>query len=129
MFASSNSTNMKHLALITSLLMYSLFANAQSDSVQVEEDDLFDMSLEELLNLELIDRNFYLYGYINSNLQKTFDYPSIGPDGFATRKSDPMEWSPVRNFHIYGKGNLNRKVSYLFNLARQDDFLEIRNAW
>jgi hypothetical protein len=35
----------------------------------------------------------------------------------------------VRNFHIYGKGNFTRKISYLFNLAYNDDFIEVRNAW
>jgi hypothetical protein len=95
----------------------------------VQEDDLFDMSLEELLQLDLVDRNFYLYGYINSNVQKTFNYPSVNDQGVVQRVSDPLEWTPVRNFHIYGKGNLSRKISYLFNLARTEDLLEIRNAW
>ncbi len=104
-------------------------ATAQSDSTASKDDDLFDMSLEQLLRLDLVDRNFYLYGYINSNLQKTFDYPTKADDGTLQQISDPFEWSPIRNFHIYGKGNFTSKISYLFNLARKDDFLEIRNAW
>src|SRR5687768_2053242 len=115
------------LALI--LLLLSGSAMAQTDSLSVDNDDLFDMSLEELLNLDLVDRDFYLYGYINSNLQKTFGYPSISPDGSTVKNSDPIEWTPVRNFHLYGKGNFTRQISYLFNLAANDDLLEIRNAW
>ncbi len=116
----------KFLAFI--LMLLSSAAYSQSDSTMVS-DDLFDMSLEELLKVDMVDKNFYLYGYINSNLQKTFDYPSTGTDGSTMRVSDPVEWTPVRNFHIYGKGNFTRNISYLFNLAANDDFLEIRNAW
>ena len=116
----------KYLVLI--LILFSVLAYGQSDSTKVS-DDLFDVSLEELLNLDHVDHNFYLYGYINSNLQKTFDYPSIGADGLTHKMSDPAEWTPVKNFHIYGKGNFNRNISYLFNLARNSDLLEIRNAW
>jgi hypothetical protein len=54
----------KCLALI--LALFFTAARAQTDSTPVS-DDLFDMSLEELLKLDLVDRNFYLYGYINSN--------------------------------------------------------------
>jgi hypothetical protein len=87
------------------------------------------MSLEELLKLDLVDRNFYLYGYINSNFQKTFSYPTIGDDGSTQTEPDPAEWTPVCNFHIYGKGNFMRNISYLFNLAYNDDVIEVRNAW
>lgn len=102
---------------------------AQQDTTQAPSDDLFDLTLAELLNLELVDRNFYLYGYINSNLQKTFQYPSLYEDGETKRTSDPLEWAPVRNFHIYGQGNLSTRISYLFNLAGNADLIEIRNAW
>lgn len=107
----------------------SIVAQAQVDSTDVQDADLFDMSLEELLKLDVVDRNFYLYGYINSNLQKTFDYPTKIDDGSIQRVSDPVEWTPVRNFHIYGKGNLSQRISYLFNLAANEDLVEIRNAW
>ncbi|HYG20176.1 MAG TPA: hypothetical protein VD816_14660, partial [Ohtaekwangia sp.] len=120
---------MKYRLLVLLLSVCVVGAHAQGDSTQVESDDLFDMSLEELLKLDLVDRNFYLYGYINSNLQKTFNYPSPGTDGSVKQTSDPFEWSPVRNFHLYGRGNLTSKISYLFNLAYNDDLLEIRNAW
>jgi hypothetical protein len=117
--------------LLFLLLLISAIAKAQVDSTATskDHDDLFDLSLEELLNLEVVDRNFYLYGYINSNLQKTFDYPSLGTNGATERMTDPFEWTPVRNFHIYGKGNFTRKISYLFNLARNNESIEIRNAW
>jgi hypothetical protein len=111
------------------LLIVSGHAYAQTDTTQTASDDLFDLSLEELLKIDMVDKNFYLYGYINSNLQKTFNYPSIGSTGETKTETDPYEWDPVRNFHIYGKGNFTGKISYLFNLARNNDFLEIRNAY
>src|SRR5688572_21947910 len=115
--------------IILMLLFFAAAAHAQTDSTSVKNNELFDLSLEELLNLDIVDRKFYLYGYINSNLQKTFAYPSRVGNGSTVKTSDPGEWSPVRNFHIYGKGNFTNKISYLFNIARNDDFLEIRNAW
>lgn len=110
------------------LLSVTVCSFAQEEPLTNTPTDLFDMSLEDLLSLELVDRNFYLYGYINSNAQKTFSYPYR--DGEKTvQKNDPFEWTPVRNFHIYGQGNLSRKISFLFNLARNEDLIEIRNAW
>lgn len=116
-------------ALLFLFIMISLAAEAQQDTIKSNSGDLFDLSLEELLNLNLVDKNFYLYGYLNSNIQKTFDYPSLTNDGHVTRASDPLEWSAVRNFHLYGQGNLTHKISYLFNLAHSNEVLEIRNAW
>jgi hypothetical protein len=116
----------KVIAIVFILLSWRV--QAQTDSVSTD-NDLFDMSLEDLLKLDLVDRNFYLYGYINSNLQKTFDYPTRANDGSTRKVSDPGEWTPVRNFHIYGRGNLTSKISYLFNLARNGESIEIRNAW
>jgi hypothetical protein len=118
---------MKKLAIALCLL--STFAFGQQDSTQSAGDDMFDLSLEQLLNLDLVDKNFYLYGYINANLQKTFDYPSLDENGKTVKKSDPTEWTPVKNFHIYGQGNLTSKISYLFNLAYNDDVIEVRNAY
>lgn len=116
---------------IAALLLFALASHAygQSDTTQTASDDLFDLSLEELLNIDMVDKNFYLYGYINSNLQQTFNYPFLNADGSTGTESDPYEWDPVKNFHIYGKGNFTGKIGYLFNLARNNDFLEIRNAW
>lgn len=74
------------LALI--LLCTPLVLLAQ-ESTPPQEGDLFDMSLEDLLNLEVVDRNFYLYGYINSNFEKTFDRPSRNIDGTTLRTSAP----------------------------------------
>jgi hypothetical protein len=116
---------MKRIAVI--LCFCSCFAYGQSDSTNT--DALFDLSLEDLLNLELVDRTFYLYGYINSNFQQTFDFPYVDEEFKTVKRSDPAEWTPVKNFHIYGSGNLSSRISYLFNLGKSDEFVEIRNAW
>jgi hypothetical protein len=114
---------------IAALILLTVSFQVYGQDTTTASDDLFDLSLEELLKIDVVDKNFYLYGYINSNLQKTFNYPLLNADGSTITASDPYEWDPVRNFHIYGKGNFNGKISYLFNLARNNDFLEIRNAY
>ncbi|NBP69994.1 MAG: hypothetical protein EBU52_14750 [Cytophagia bacterium] len=116
--------------LFTALLLAlcSIAGYAQQEPMVATPTDLFDMSLEDLLSLDLVDKNFYLYGYINSNLQKTFSYPSL--NGAETiQRNDPTEWTPVRNFHIYGQGNLSKNIAFLFNLAHNDGLVEVRNAW
>lgn len=116
--------------LFTALLLAlcSIMGYAQQEPLVATPTDLFDMSLEDLLSLDLVDKNFYLYGYINSNLQKTFSYPSL--NGAETiKRNDPTEWTPVRNFHIYGQGNLSKNIAFLFNLAHNDGLVEVRNAW
>lgn len=118
---------MRRIILIILVILPGLRAFAQTDSTA---NTLFDLSLEDLLNLDLVDRNFYLYGYINSNFQKTFDVPFSNPDGEIRKESDPGEWIPVKNFHLYGQANLSDRVSFLFNIALNDgESLEIRNAW
>jgi hypothetical protein len=119
---------MKKVITVLAFILYGFTAHAQQEQLTSTPTDLFDMSLEDLLNLDLVDKNFYLYGYINSNLQKTFGYPSLS-NGETVLNDDPLEWTPVRNFHIYGQGNLSRKVSFLFNLAHRNGLVEIRNAW
>jgi hypothetical protein len=116
------------MTLTAVLLWVAVCSYAQEEQMTSTPTDLFDMSLEDLLNLELVDRNFYLYGYINSNVQKTFSYPSLNGEK-TVKKDDPLEWTPVRNFHIYGQGNLSKSISFLFNLARNGELIEIRNAW
>lgn len=115
------------ITLIVAMLLC-LRSYAQ-DSTAVNQYDLFDLSLEELLQIDIVDKNFYLYGYINSNLQKTFSVPTIDENGNTVKTNDPGEWAGIKNFHIYGSGNLSAKISYLFNLAYADELLEIRNAW
>lgn len=114
------------ILIITALLCTRSFAQ---DSTAIHQYDLFDLSLEELLQIDIVDKNFYLYGYINANLQKTFSVPSLNEAGETVRTNDPAEWAGIKNFHIYGSGNLSSRISYLFNLAYADELIEIRNAW
>ncbi len=117
----------KKVLILAVLTLFAFRAFPQADSTA--HTDLFDLSLEQLLNLDVVDRNFYLYGYINANFQKTFDTPSVGPDGETVKASDPAEWTPVKNFHLYGQGNLSKNISYLFNIAYDNERLDVRNAW
>lgn len=117
--------------IFTIIGFFSIFGLYAQEQPKEEWGDLFDMSLEELLNVkvDVVDKNFYLYGYINSNVQKTYSFPTRSLDNKTIKTDDPLEWSPVHNFHIYGQGNLSRKISYLFNLATDSEMIEVRNAW
>jgi len=111
-------------------VLFPYFAHAQ-DSLAVDGGDLFDLSLEELLNIEIteLDRKLHLYGYINTNAEKQFGFPHIAEDGSTTKIDDPFTWVPVKAFHLYGSTYLSDKIDVLFNIAYNDDVLEIRNAW
>jgi hypothetical protein len=101
------------------------------DSLAFKSDNLFDMSLEELLKINIteLDRTLNLYGYINTNAEKQFSFPSVGADGRTEKQNDPFELVPVKAFHLYGSAYLSEKIDVLFNLAYVDETIEVRNAW
>ena len=115
--------------------LFSVFAGlhsyAQVDpETLTDENDMFNMSLEELLNIEVYDDKFKLYGFINSNVERVINVPDRDEEGKTISVTEPVSWAPVQNFHIYGSGNLTQKISVFFNLAHTDgDGLEIRNAY
>ena len=111
------------------LILIPCIADAQ-DSLTYKPDELFDLSLEELLQINIteLDRKLNLYGYINTNAEQQFSFPSV-VGGQTVRKNDPFEWVPVKDFHLYGSAYLSEKIDVLFNLAYSDGLIEIRNAW
>jgi hypothetical protein len=97
---------------------------------QTKELDLFNLSIEELLNIEVYEEEFKLYGFINSNVEKVIQVPERDVEGNTITTTEPVSWSPVQNFHIYGSGNITQNIMVFFNLARTDrDGLEVRNAY
>ncbi|WPP52287.1 hypothetical protein [Catalinimonas niigatensis] len=117
------------LALV--LVLGSLTSYAQLETETDPDDlDLFNMSIEELLNIEVYEEQFKLYGFINSNVEKVMNVPGRDTEGNTITVSEPVSWSPVQNFHIYGSGNITKNIMVFFNLARTDkDGLEVRNAY
>jgi hypothetical protein len=115
----------------------SLYSFSQTDNTVVAEDSgsseispLFDMSIEQLLGIDVVDKRFKFYGYINAYAEKTFGVPMIDDSGNTAYEDVPFEWNPARNFHLYGSGNLSDNIDVLINIARiSGDGLEIRNAW
>lgn len=101
------------------------------DTLTYKTDELFDLSLEELLKISVteLDRKLKLYGYINTNAEQQFDFPGVGADGITVKESDPFAWVPVKAFHLYGSAYLSEKIDVLFNIAYVDEALEVRNAW
>lgn len=122
--------NFHRKLMLLFILLIPCLVRAQ-DSVAVEKNDLFDLSLEELLNIQIteLDRKLHLYGYINTNAEKTFSFPYVAGDGSTIKEDDPFEWTPVKAFHLYGSAYLSEKIDVLFNIAYNDGVLEVRNAW
>jgi len=110
------------------------FAQNDSTSIMVKDSSdintLFDMSIEQLLGIDVVDKRFKFYGYIDAYEEKTFRVPSVNDSGTTSHQDVPFEWNPARNFHLYGSGNLTDNIDVLINIARiSGDGLEIRNAW
>jgi len=102
-----------------------------AQEVEQEEEDLgiFDLSLEELLGIKLYDDRFMLYGFINANVEKVMNVPSVNGENQTVTASEPISWSPVQNFHLYGSGNLSKNIGVFFNLAYNDGAIEVREAY
>jgi hypothetical protein len=93
-------------------------------------DSYLSLSLEELLGIDVIDKRFKFYGYFDTYAEKTFKVPYVDDFGQTAFEDVPFEFTPVRNFHLYGSGNLSDRIDMLINLARiSGDGLEVRNAW
>lgn len=124
---------MKSKLIIFSLVIGLLhMASGQIDTTtntSSDQSSLFDMSIEQLLGIDVVDKRFKFYGYINSYAEKTFAMPAL-ESGKTVYKNAPFEWTPARNFHLYGSGNLTDNIDVLLNIARTStDGLELRNAW
>ncbi|HTJ49024.1 MAG TPA: hypothetical protein VL443_06175 [Cyclobacteriaceae bacterium] len=117
------------MGLFTLVLLFAPSLIKAQDSLAT--DDLFDLSLEELLKIKVteLDRKLKLYGYINTNAAKQFGFPSVNSEGKTRKINDPFTWTPVKDFHLYGSAYLSEKIDVLFNLAYNENGLEIRNAW
>ncbi|HTF80143.1 MAG TPA: hypothetical protein VL947_00405, partial [Cytophagales bacterium] len=117
--------------------MASISSYSQSETPVVAPQDsseitnsLFDLSIEQLLGIDVVDKRFKFYGYINAYAEKTFHIPDVNASGTTTYHDAPLEWTPAKNFHLYGSGNLTDNIDVLLNIARtSDDGLELRNAW
>lgn len=130
---------MKRNLLLIFTLQITFYLNAQvintsglPDSSRITVENLFDMTLDELLSLKVenTDKSFSCYGFINTNLEQVFQEPSINDEGKSIRKDGPLTWAPIRDFHIYGSQNVSNKISVFFNLSRDErEGLEIRNAY
>lgn len=129
---------MKKPLLSLALGLYcSLYSFAQTENTAVTKDTgssetnpLFDMSIEQLLGIDIVDRRFKFYGYIDAYAEKTFGVPAVNDSGNTVYEDVPFEWNPARNFHLYGSGNLSDNIDVLINIARTSgDGLELRNAW
>jgi hypothetical protein len=127
---STNWNNLRGRLFMFLLMLCPFFSHGQ-DSLANKPDDLFDLSLEELLEISVVelDRKLKLYGYINTNAEQQFGFPSVANDGTTLKEDDPFAWVPVKAFHLYGSAYLSERIEVLFNLAYTDETIEVRNAW
>lgn len=102
---------------------------SQEDSTSIPNLQLFDLSLEQLLGVKVEEHSFSLYGYVNSNLEQVYNIPSRDSVNNTISQSSPLEWSPIKNFHLYGSGQLSPKISILFNVAAPSGNFELRNGY
>lgn len=123
---------MEKLYILFLCLFLSVFTGYSQAITEDESQNVFDLTLEQLLNIRVEDKSFQLYGYINSNVEKVYNFPDRDSSGFLDQESEAVTWSPVKNFHIYGSQQLSPKIKVFFNLAYGGDdreFVEIRNAY
>jgi hypothetical protein len=120
----------KKFAVICIAILFSSIT-LWAQEIQQEEEDLgiFDLSLEELLGIKLYDYRFMLYDFINANVEKVMNVPSVNGENQTVTASEPISWSPVQNFHLYGSGNLSKNIGVFFNLAYNDGAIEVREAY
>lgn len=111
------------------LLTVPVWAQEQNQQNGNDDIDLFNLSLEELLDIKVYDDRFMLYGFINANVEKMFNVPSVNGEGQTITEPEPVAWSPVQNFHLYGSGNLTSNIGVFFNLAYNDGAIEVREAY
>jgi hypothetical protein len=119
----------KFVAICIATLLSTTALWAQEEQQDSEELDMFDLSLKELLGIKLYDDRFMLYGFINANVEKVMNVPSVNGEGQTVTVSEPISWSPVQNFHLYGSGNLSKNIGVFFNLAYNDRAIEVREAY
>ncbi len=93
--------NLRGRLFVFVVFLIPCFSSAQ-DSLSYKSDDLFDLSLEELLKINVteFDRKLRLYGYINTNAEQQFSFPSIAPDGTTLKEDDPFTWDTCQGFSL-----------------------------
>jgi hypothetical protein len=117
---------------ISGFLCAAILARAQTpEPPTTNKNQLFNLSLEELLDVSIdeLSRDLKLYGFINTNAEKQFNFLGTDTNGLTTQENDPFVWTPVKSFHLYGSAYLSNKIDVLFNLAYADGAIEVRNAW
>lgn len=107
-----------------------------------QDDSDLDLSLEEIMNRNVVDMSIEdwvdldnqeinklsFYGFLNFNAEKVFNEPSRDAFGNTVDESGPFEMANP-SFHIYGGSRLSENFTVFFNLGKDDDNIQLVNAW
>lgn len=124
----------KNIILITTCLIMLCGTNIYSQEEKSTEKekseylDLFDLTIEQILGIDPLEKGLKIYGYFNTNIEKVLNEPYIDETGSTAYESSPAEWT-TPSFHLYGSTRINDNIDLLFNLGNNGDIIDIRNAW
>ncbi len=107
-----------------------------------QDDSQLDLSLEEIMNRNVVDMSIEdwvdldnqeinklsFYGFLNFNAEKVFNEPFVDGFGNTDTESGPFEMANP-SFHIYGGSRLAENFTVFFNLGKDDDNIQLVNAW
>ncbi|MEP5614232.1 MAG: hypothetical protein ABJP45_18415 [Cyclobacteriaceae bacterium] len=117
------------LIFLPSVLKAQESADLDLSLEEIMNRNVVDMSIEDWVDLESQEINkLSFYGFLNFNAEKVFNEPSIDGSGNTVYESGAFEMGNP-SFHIYGGSRLSEKFSVFFNLGKNDDDIQLVNAW
>ncbi len=121
------------LVLLFTLMSFSIQAQDEEDyelSLQeIMNRGLVDMSIEDWIDLDKQEENkLSFYGFLNLNMERVFNEPGLDENGNTIYESSAFEIS-TPGFHIYGGSKISEKFTIFFNLGEKDGKVSLVNAW
>jgi hypothetical protein len=98
-------------------------------SLAAEEENLLDMSIEEIMGMDFSDEEaeegITMYGYMSANVEKVFGELSV-ENGLTVKTTAPHEWS-LPHFHLFLRAKPAPNIETFVNIATEE--MEVRNMW
>lgn len=123
---------LKKLLIVTVLLVPCIVLAQDDAELSLEElmnRNVVDMSIEDWIDLDNQELNkLSFYGFLNFNMEKVFNEPSLDGSGNTVYESAALEMGNPK-FHLYGGSKLSENFTVFFNLGKSDNSIELVNAW